>query len=112
MTLKLNPLNFKEYYEITGSNIVRLKGFRIGIEHIVRSYHEGFTPEQITQEFPGVSLEAVYATLTYYLHNKKEVDDYINKLTVWTEQQMKKDDEKEPLPVVQRLRALKEKIAS
>ena len=76
MSLKLNPLNFYEYFEIIGSDIVRLKGFRIGIEHIVRSYNEGYTPEQITQEFPGVSLETVYAALTYYLHNKKEVDEY------------------------------------
>ncbi|MCP4106282.1 MAG: DUF433 domain-containing protein [Desulfobacteraceae bacterium] len=111
MGLKLTPLNFREYYEIIGNGVVRLKGFRIGIEHIIRSYQEGYTPEQIIQEFPGVSLETVYATLTYYLHNKKEVDDYINELTRWTEQQMKKDDEKEPLPVVQRLRRLKEKNA-
>ncbi|QTA86311.1 DUF433 [Desulfonema magnum] len=111
MSLKLTPLNFKEHYEVIGNGIVRLKGFRIGIEHIVRSYHEGYSPEQITQEFPGVSLETVYATLTYYLHNKKEVDDYMNQLTSWTEQQMEKDDEKEPLPVVRRLRRLKEKNA-
>lgn len=112
MTLKLNPLNFHNYFETTGSDILRLKGFRIGIEHIVGRYHEGYTPEQITQEFPGVSLETIYATLAYYLHNKKEVDDHINQLMVWTEQQMRKDDEKEPLPVVQRLRALKEKRVS
>jgi uncharacterized protein (DUF433 family) len=64
MALKLTPLNFKEYYEVTGNGFVRLKGFRIGIEHIIRSYQEGYAPEQITQEFPGVSLETVYATLT------------------------------------------------
>ncbi len=109
MSLKLNPLNFQEYFEVTGSDTVRLKGFRIGIEHIVRSYHEGYTPEQITQEFPGVSLETVYIVLTYYLHNKKEVDGYMRRLSAWTEAQMKKDDEKEPLPVVKRLRKLKEK---
>ena len=107
MNLQLNSLNFQDYFEITGSDMIRLKGFRIGIEHIVRSYHEGYAPEQISQEFPGVSLEMIYATLTYYLHNKKEVDDYMNQLMAWTEQQMKKDDEKEPLPVVQRLCAIK-----
>ena len=112
MSLKLNPLKFQEYFEVIGSDIVRLKGFRIGIEHIVRSYHEGYTPEQITQEFPGVSLETVYATLTYYLHNKKEVDGYINRIMALTERQMKKDDEKEPLPVVKRLRKLKEMSVS
>lgn len=108
MNLKLNPLNFHEYFEVIGSDIVRLKGFRIGIEHIIRSYHEGFSPEQIAQEFPGVSLETIYATLTYYLHNKKEVDGYINRLMALTEKQMKEDDEKDPLPVVKRLRKLKE----
>jgi len=111
MSLKLTPLNFQEYFEIVGSGFVRLKGFRIGIEHIVKSYYEGYSPEQITQEFPGLGLETVYATLTYYLHNKREVDKYISQLMEWTEQQMKKDDEKEPLPAVQRLRTIKKKRA-
>jgi uncharacterized protein (DUF433 family) len=112
MSIRLNPLNLEEYFETAAPGIIRLKGFRIGIEHIVRSYREGFTPEQMTQEYPGVSLEIIYAVLAYYLHNKKDIDDYINQLAFKTEQQMKKDEEKTPLPVVQRLRALKEKRIS
>jgi len=112
MSLNLSSLDFKDYFETTEPGIVRLRGFRIGIEHIVRSYHEGYAPEQIIDEFPGVGLEMIYATLTFYLHNKKEVDDYMNHLMAWTEQQMREDDEKEPLPVVQRLCALREKAAS
>jgi uncharacterized protein (DUF433 family) len=107
--LKLNPLNFQDYFETIGTNILRLKGFRIGIEHIVGRYNEGYAPEQIAQEFPGVSLEIIYVALTCYLHNKKEIDYYIKQRMLWTEEQIKKDDEKEPIPVVQRLRALKEK---
>jgi len=106
MNLKLKSINIEDYLEIQ-SNMMRLKGYRIGIEHIVKCYQEGFTAEQITQEFPGVSLEMIYMVLAYYLQNKQAVDKYINQQIIFTEQQMKQDDQKKPLPVVERLRNIR-----
>lgn len=56
---------------------IRLKGHRIGIEHIVERYQDGFSPEQIVDDLPTLSLEEVYAAITYYLHNKAEIDAYV-----------------------------------
>jgi len=112
MDIKLNPINIEDYLEIQ-SNMMRLKGYRIGIEHIVKCYQEGFTAEQISQEFPGVSLMKIYVIIAYYLQNKKTVDKYINQQIFFAEQQMKQDDQKTPLPVVERLRTIrrqKEKV--
>ena len=104
VSLNLQSLNLQDYFEVIKPGFVRLKGHRIGIEHIVRSYQEGYTPEQMTQEFPGVGLEKIYATLAYYLHNQTSIDNYMAQLLAWTEQKMREYDTKEPSPVVKRLR--------
>lgn len=57
---------------------IRVKGTRIGIEFIVNPYLQGDSPERIYQGYRhSLSLEQVYATITYYLHNKAEIDDYL-----------------------------------
>jgi uncharacterized protein (DUF433 family) len=105
--LELHPVNLEEYFETVSEGAVRIKGHRIGIEHIIERYHAGYTPEHIAQEFPGLSLEKIYATITYYLHNQAEVDDYMARLSAWVEQQIREADAEEPPPVVKRLRILK-----
>jgi uncharacterized protein (DUF433 family) len=103
--LPLHPLNLQDYFEVVPPRgLLRLKGHRLGIEHIVKYFHEGYSPEQIAQHFPGVSLEHIYATLTYYLRHRFEIDDYLTQLDRWVEQQMREDDTKPVPPVVQRLR--------
>jgi uncharacterized protein (DUF433 family) len=107
ISLDLHPVNLEDYFETVSGGAVRIKGHRIGIEHVIERYHDGYSPEQIAQEFPGLSLEKIYATITYYLHNKAEVDTYLAELAAWAEQSYQEEQAKEPPPVVQRLRALK-----
>jgi len=107
ISLELHPVNLKDYFETVTGGAVRIKGHRIGIEHVIARYHEGYRPEQIAQEFPGLSLEKIYATITYYLHNQVEVDAYLAELAAWSEQSYRKEQAEEPLPVVQRLRKIK-----
>ncbi|KPA15928.1 protein containing DUF433 [Candidatus Magnetomorum sp. HK-1] len=108
MKLNINPLNFKDYFEIFEPGVVRLKGYRIGIEHVIKSYQEGYSPEQIAQEYPGLNLEKIYATLTFYLHNKNAVDKYISELLSWTELRMQEDDKKTKPAAVKRIRKLQQ----
>jgi hypothetical protein len=53
-------------------------------------------------------LEQVYATILYYLHNKEKIDQY---MTEWLEygRRMREEQEKNPPPIVVKLRAIKEK---
>lgn len=74
------PLPVNEYLDSLGSDDVRIKGHRIGLEHIVHRYHEGYSPEQIAQDFPGLELKAIYIIIAYYLHNQGDVDAYIARL--------------------------------
>jgi len=55
----------------------RIAGTRISLDSVVYSFCEGATPEEICQDFPGLSLAQVYATIAYYLNNREEVDRYL-----------------------------------
>jgi len=85
---------------------IRLKGHRIAIEHVIELFNGGMSPERIRQNFPTLNLEKVYATITYYLHNKQAVDEYIERgqkiADAFYQEWLAR-----PSPAVERLRALK-----
>jgi uncharacterized protein (DUF433 family) len=86
---------------------IRLKGHRIAIEHVLNPYIQGDSPERILQNYRhSLSLEQVYATITYYLHNKAQVEAYLKQgreLEAAAYQDFRK---REPPEIVSRMRAL------
>src|SRR5258708_17288432 len=101
-----SALNLEDYFDFVGPDIIRIRGHRIGIEHVLEYYRDGYSPEQIAQEFPGLSLEKIHATIIYYLRCQPEVDAYITRLDRWSEEQYQ-ESTMNPSPVAQRLRSLK-----
>src|SRR2546423_8849613 len=99
-------MQLEDYFDFIEPDVIRIKGHRIGIEHVVERYWDGFSPEQIAQDFPGLSLEKIHAVIAYYLHNQAEIDTYIARVNAQYQQRMHEYDAQEPPPVVQRLRAL------
>lgn len=100
-------MQFEDYFDFLDENDIRLKGTRIGIETILYDFiHRSQTPEAIMQSYPSLTLEQVYATITYYLHNKEKISTY---LTEWIEhgQQMREQQAQNPTPVMLRLRRIK-----
>ena len=100
-------MQLEEYFDFLTPIDIRLRGHRIGIESILDEYLAcGRTPEEIREVFPTLSLEQVYATILYYLHNQEAVDAYIHE---WIEQGERQWTEqwKHPPPVLVRLRDLK-----
>ena len=71
------PIPMDEYLELLGPDVIRVKGHRIGLEHIVERYQEGYSPEQIALDFPGLALSQIYGIIAYYLHNEVEVTSYL-----------------------------------
>lgn len=71
-----------QYFDVDRFNHIWIKGHRIGLEDIVDEYNEGYTPEEIIKKFLGLDLKVVYAVIAYYLHNRCEVDAYIEHLDV------------------------------
>jgi len=56
---------------------MRIKGHRIAIENVLGFYKQGVSAEEIQRiHYPALTLEEVYATILYYLHNKEAVDAY------------------------------------
>ncbi len=56
----------------------RIAGTRLKVQHIALEYDRlGFTPDQICDAHPGVTLAQVHAALSYYFEHKEEIDKAI-----------------------------------
>ncbi len=62
--------------EVAYGEIV-LTGHRIGLYTVVRLYKEGWSAEQIAEEFPSLPLDLVRRVLAYYHQNQAGVDAYV-----------------------------------
>ena len=56
---------------------IHLANHRIGLHHVVRLYHEGYSPEMLAEAFPSLPLSLIHKAIAFYLENRAEVDDYI-----------------------------------
>ena len=70
----------EDYFEFHSAKDIRIGGHRIGIEDVLKYYLEGYTPEEINLDLPSLNLEQIYATITYYLHNRRQIDAYIQQI--------------------------------
>jgi uncharacterized protein (DUF433 family) len=96
----------EDYFDFLAPNDIRIKGTRIGIETVLSDYLDlGLFPEQIATRYGTLTLEQVYATLTYYWHNQAQVDAYLRAVDDEVERQRREQD-LHPSPAVKRLREL------
>ena len=99
-------MQLQDYFDFLAPNDIRVKGTRVGIETILWDYLDlGLFPEQIAARYRTLSLEQVYATLTYYWRNREQVEAYLRTLERELERQREEQD-RYPSPAVQRLREL------
>ena len=64
-------------FEFISPERIRIKGTRVGIEVVIEKFLEGASPEEIQRHHPHLTLKQIYATITYYLFNREEIDAYI-----------------------------------
>ncbi len=102
-------MQLEDYFEFFQPDDIRIKGHRIGIEDVIKYHLEGYTSHQILEKLPSLTLEKIYATLTYYYQNKEQIDVYIQRINEWQEEQYQQWLNSEPSPVIKRLRRLKAK---
>ena len=100
-------MRLEDYFDVLEPDIIRLKGHRIFLEHIIERWISGYSPEHIAQELPTLELEEVYGTIAYYLHNKAEMDAYLERGRARAEAMMREADA-HPDAMTLRIRALKE----
>lgn len=105
-------MQLEDYFNFLAPNDIRLKGTRVGIETILHDFiYQAKTPEEIANTYPSLTLEQVYATILYYLHDQEKVSKYI---ADWLElgRKMREEQRKNPPSVVERLRKLKAEITA
>ncbi len=97
-------MQLEDYFDFLAPQDIRIKGTRVGIESILYEYiHRKLSPEEIVPKFRTVTLEQVYATILYYLHNKESVGKYFADWLEWSHQQWK-NQQMNPDPAIVRLR--------
>ena len=63
-------MQLEDYFDFLAPDDIRIKGSRIGIETVLHDYiHKAMTAEEIADQYDTLSLQQVYATILYYLHN-------------------------------------------
>jgi uncharacterized protein (DUF433 family) len=70
-------MQLEDYFDFLAPNDIRVRGTRVGIETVLRDYLRGATAEEIAFRYRSLTVEQVYATITYYWHNQQEVEAYI-----------------------------------
>jgi len=61
------------------NGVIKIGGSRVTLDTVVRAFLRGATAEEIVQQYPSISLADVYATISYYLHHRMEVEKYLEK---------------------------------
>lgn len=56
---------------------VRVGGTRVTLDTVVASFQDGATAEEIAQQYPTLQLADVYATISYFLRHRFEVEKYL-----------------------------------
>jgi uncharacterized protein (DUF433 family) len=100
-------MQLEDYFDFVRPDDIRIKGHRIGIESILYEYiHRGKSAEEIAERYPTLSLEQVYATLLYYLHNNEAISKYV---ADWLEdaRQARERQKSQPSVFRDRIRKLK-----
>ncbi len=101
-------MQLEDYFDFLAPNDIRIKNHRIGIETILCEYlHRRRTAEEIAQDYDALTLEEVYATILYYLHNKEAVGKYLTDYLEYGRQSREEARRNEP-EFYERMRRLKE----
>lgn len=63
-----------------------IAGHRVRVMDIV-VWHEmrGYSPDEIVDMFPGITLADVYAALAYYFDHREEIQEEFRKADEWAE---------------------------
>ncbi len=101
-------MQLEDYFNFLAPNDIRIRGTRVGIETVLYEYiHQSQSPEAIARRYPALTLEQVYATITYYLHNQAEIKAYLADWLAHGER-MRTEQERNPTPAMLKLRQMRD----
>ena len=59
--------------------VIRVGGTRVTLQTVVEAFNDGCAAEEIATQYPSLHLADIYATITYYLRHRNEVDAYVQR---------------------------------
>lgn len=65
----------------TSEGVLRITGTRITLDSVIQAFHDGATPEEMCQDFPGLALAHIYSVLAFYLTQQDAVAAYLKEHT-------------------------------
>ncbi len=98
-------ISSKTYVEGDSLGALRVGPLGVSLDSVVIAFQQGHSAETIQQLYPALSLEEVYGAIAFYLANRDEVHQYLERQDqLWD--QVRKRAAQNASSVVQRLRAL------
>jgi uncharacterized protein (DUF433 family) len=70
-------MRLPEFLTADDGGFIHAVGHRIGLNHVIRLYNEGYSPETLAGHFPTLSLALVHKIIAFYLENRADVDAYL-----------------------------------
>lgn len=91
------------------AGVLRIEGTRVPLDSVIHAFNEGATPEEVAQDFPTLDLATIYSVIGYYLHNRTEIEQYLEQRKVQREELKREiEDRFNPLGIRERLLARKD----
>lgn len=59
--------------------VMRVGRTRVTLDTVISAFLDGATAEEITHQYPSLGLADVYSVIAYYLHQRPEVDAYLQR---------------------------------
>jgi uncharacterized protein (DUF433 family) len=72
-------MNLPDFLHRDAHGELTIRGTRVGLHHFLFDYNQGESAESLAVQFPHVSLATVHKTIAFYLENRSELDDYLNR---------------------------------
>jgi uncharacterized protein (DUF433 family) len=74
------------------AGVLRITGTRVSLDSVIYAFNEGATPEEIILQYSTLDLADVYSVIAYYLQNRAEIEEYLDKREIEREE-LKKEIE-------------------
>lgn len=58
---------------------IRVGNSRVLLEIVIRDFQDGASPESIVSQYSTLTLSDTYGAIAYYLKNRDEVEEYLDK---------------------------------
>ncbi len=96
----------KLYVHLDENGVMRVGNTQVMLDSVVASFDQGHSAETIRAQYPALSLEEVFGAIAYYLANRQEVQEYLQRQEALYDR-LRAESKQQPSEVMQRLRAVK-----